>query len=520
MSEDRPQTIASGLATVTAGTLFLTVATLVLVVFNFLARVLIVRSISPASWDAFSLGFTLTQVVLSVGTLGIPVAVARSLPAASSDAERRTIVRTALGVGLAAAAVSGGALALAGPRLGQSLGSPSLGSGLDLFAVALASLILATILAAVFQGFANVTPNALFLQVVSPGLFLAFLAVALVVPPGHVSYLDALVAYAASCAATLGTLVLYTAWRLPRDVPLRGAGEPSARPNLLRLALPLLVFSAMASVVGSGDTLVLGAVHYAQVGAYSASLTLARLLQVGVASASYIFLPVASVFVARGDRRAVGLTYVTVTKWLAVLSLPLFVVFVFLPSASLYFVYGPSYASVVRPLQIVVAGAFVGALLGPGAMAQVAVGQARLLAVNATVAAVVDVGLAVALVPPYGQVGSAVAWASANVLYCSLCLVELALAEGYHPFRRHVLVPVAVTCVPVSGLLFLWHPHVPILVLPAIAVGLAVLFALSIVATGSVDEGDRLLLGALERMLGRPLPFVRRWAALLRPARP
>ncbi len=519
MSEDRPQSITSGLATVTAGTLFLTVATLVLVAFNFLARVLIVRSVSPASWDAFSLGLTLTQVLLSVGTLGIPVAVARSLANATGDAERRTFVRTSLGVGATAGVTSAVALALAAPALGRSLGSPSLGSGLELFALALGSMILATVLASIFQGFSNVTPNALFVQVVAPGLFLAFLGVALLVPPGHVSYLDALIAYAAACAATLGTLLLYTAWKLPRLLTLRGPGEPTARPKLLLLAVPLFVFGAMASVVGSGDTLVLGAVHYAQVGAYTASLTLARLVQVGVAAASYIFLPVASGFVARGDRRAVGLTYVTVTKWLAVLSLPLFVVFVFLPSASLDFVYGPSYDTVVLPLQIVVAGAFFGALLGPGAMAQVAVGQARLLAVNATVAAAADVGLALALVPSYGQVGAAIAWASANVLYASLCLAELAIAEGYHPFRRHVLVPVAVTCVPVSVLLFLWHPQVSILLLPPLAIGLAALFAVSIVATGSVDEGDRLLLGAIERMLGRPLPFVRRWAALLGPAR-
>jgi O-antigen/teichoic acid export membrane protein len=519
VSEERPQSVAAGLATVTAGTLFLTIATLVLVVFNFLARVLIVRSVSPASWDAFSLGFTLTQVLLAVGTLGIPVAVARSLPIAASEVERRTIVRTALGVGAAAATGSAAALALAAPALGRSLGSPPLGTGLELFALALGSLILATVLAAIFQGFSNVTPNALFVQIVVPGLFLAFLGAALVVPPGRVSYMDALVAYAAACVATLVTMLLYTVWRLPRDVPLRGPGLPSARSKLLLLAVPLFVFGAMASVVGSGDTLVLGAVHYAQVGAYSASLTLARLVQVGVSAASYVFLPVASGFIARGDRRAVGLTYVTVTKWLLVLSVPLFVVFVFLPSASLDFVYGPSYATVVRPLQIVVAGAFVGALLGPGAMAQVAVGQARLLAVNATVAGVADVALALALVPAYGEVGAAVAWASANVLYASLCLAELALAEGYHPFRRHVLVPLGVTCGPVSVLLFLWHPRVPILLLPPLALGLAALFAVSIVATGSVDDGDRLLLGAVERMLGRPLPFVRRWAARLRPAR-
>ncbi|HYA10236.1 MAG TPA: polysaccharide biosynthesis C-terminal domain-containing protein [Thermoplasmata archaeon] len=515
MDSDQAGNLKSGFTTVTVGTLFLLVSTLVLVGFISLARVLIVRTVSTSAWDAFSLGFTLTQVLLSIGSLGIPVAVARLLPSAARDAERRTVVRTALAVGSGAAVVGGVSLLLAGPALGRLLGSPLLGSGLGYFALVLSSLIVATLLASIFQGFANVTPNAVFLQIVNPGLFLGFLTVALVIPPHRVTYTDALVAYATAAATTLAALVVYATRRLPRTL-VRGPGETGARGRLLRLAAPLCVYGAMVSVAGSGDTLILGVFHFVEVGTYSASLTLARLVQVGISAASYIFLPVASGFLARGNRRAVSLTYVTVTKWLTVLSLPLFLVFVFLPSASLDFVYGARYSGVVLPLQLVVASAFVGTLLGPAAMAQVVAGQARLLALNAIVAATADVGVALLLVPRYGEDGAAAAWAAANVLYGALCLGELAAAEGYHPFRRDFVVPLVVTAVPLGLVLFVVHPAVPLLALPVIAVAIAVAFAFIVVATGSVDEGDRLLLGAVEHLLGRPVPFVRRWAAVLR----
>ncbi len=507
--------LSSGFATVTAGTLFLLVATVLLVVFNSLARVLIVRTVPASGWDAFSLGLTLTQVILAIGTLGVPTAVARNLPHAAGEAERRTVVRTAVVFGAGAAVIGGVGLYLAGPALGRALGSPDLGSGLGYFAVALAGLLFATLLVSVFQGFANVAPNALFLQIVNPGLFLGFLAVSYLWPPYRVTYGSALLAYAGAAAVALAALGVYAARRLPRGL-LRGPGERETRRRLVALAIPLSVYGAMVSLAGSGDTLVLGAIHFVEVGAYSASLTLARLVQVGISAASYIFLPVASGFLARGNKRAVRLTYVTVTKWLTALSLPLFLVFVFLPSASLDFVYGPSYATVVLPLQIVVAGAFLGTLLGPAAMAQVVAGQARLLAVNATVAAVVDVGLALLLVPTYGEVGSAVAWSAANVLYASLCLAELAAAEGYHPFRRDFVVPLGVVGGPAAAVLLLLHPHVPLWALPPLVLGLAVAFVLAIGVTGSVDEGDRLLLGAVEHLLGRPLPLVRRWATVLR----
>ena len=518
MAQADSRALRSGFSTVTTGTIFLLVATILLVGFNFAARVLIVRSVSPSEWNAFSLGFTLTQVLLALGGLGLPLAVARSLPYSDRSEERREIVRTALALGTAAAVVSGLVLVLSSSSIGRSLGSAAVGSGLLYFSVAAACLIVATLIAAIFQGFSNVTPNALFLQIANPALFLGFLAAAFVLPPGHVTYTEALVAYAASAAATLVALVAYALRRLPREL-VRGPGDRPARRRLLLLAVPLFVTGAMGSVAGYGDTLVLGVFHYAQVGTYTASLTFARLVQVGVSAAAYIFLPVASGFLARGDRRAVRLTYVTVTKWLTAFSLPLFVVFAFLPASSLGLVYGAHYAEVVAPLQIVVLGAFIGTLLGPAATAQVAAGQARLVAINSVVAGVTDVGVSFALVPAYGAAGAAAAWSAANVLYASLCLAQLARAEGYHPFRRDFVVPLAATCLPTAGVLLLLHPRLPLLSLPILVVGLALLFALIVTATGSVDEGDRLLLEAVERLLGRPLPFVRRWAALARRSR-
>jgi O-antigen/teichoic acid export membrane protein len=517
VAENEPTDLRAGLTTVTVGTLFLLVATLVLVGFTFLSRVLIIRSVSSSSWTAFSLGYTVTGVLLAVGTSAFATAAARSLPYASSSLERRTIVRTTLALGGAAAAACGVGLFLAAPVLSRSLASPELGSGLGFFAIAAASLIGSTVIASIFQGFSNVTPNALIVQIISPGLFVGFLAGSYALPGHQLTYTDALVAYATACAGTLLAAVVYASLRLPAGLA-RGPGDRPARSRLVSLYAPLFVYGTMVSVAGSGDTLVLSAFHYAEVGTYTASLTLARLVQVGIGAASYIFLPVASGFLARGNRRAVGLTYATVTKWLALFSLPLFVVFVFLPSSSLRFVYGPSYANVVLPLQIVVTGAFLGTLLGPAAMAQVASGQTRSLAANATIAGATDVGLSLALSPHFGQVGAAVAWSVANVVYGALCLAQLAAAEHYHPFGRDFLVPLLLTSLPLALVLLLWHPVLPLLLLPVLAVAVAGLYVVVVLLTRSVDEGDRLLLGAIERLMGRQLPFVRRLARLV--ARP
>lgn len=496
----------------TRGTLFVIVSTLCLVLFNFLSRVLLVRSISTADWSTFSLGLALAGLLSSFGSLGLPNAVARSLPYASSDAERRTIVRAGLWVAGGSAVVLAAALWGLAPELARLLNDPQIGLGLEFFSVAVASSIVSTLLAAIFQGYADVTPNALFVQIANPALFVVFLGAAFVLPPGHLTYPAALAAYALANVATLAAVTGYALRRLPRRLP-PGPLAPETRERLFRFAAPLFVAGAMSSLAGFGDTIVLGVFHHAEVGVYTASLTLARLLQIGINAASYIFLPVATRFLRRENPRAVGLTYVTVTKWMVLLSMPLFLLFVLLPQRSLDFVYGPNYSAIVLPLQLAVAGAFAATLLGPGAPVQIAYGRVRLLAYNSIAAGLADVGIAVLLVPKYGYVGAATAWGLSNVLYAGLCLAEIALLERIHPFRRHFLVPLALTLVPISLLLLPLRGDLPPHWYWLIVLGLAFagVFVLAVVLTGSVDEGDELLLGAVERILGRPMPGLRRF---------
>jgi O-antigen/teichoic acid export membrane protein len=200
---------------------------------------------------------------------------------------------------------------------------------------------------------------------------------------------------------------------------------------------------------------------------------------------------------------------------MSLVSVPLFLLFFLLPSRSLEFVYGPGYAGQVVPLQVTVIGAFATTIFGPAASAQVAFGQTRLLAMNAVVAGIVDIGVALALVPAYGFVGAAIAWTSANAAYSLMCLVELGLLTRVHPFHRHFITPFLATTIPVGLVLGFWHPHVPLWGLPPLAIGIALLFVVAVLATRSIDEGDRLLLEAVERLFGRPLPFLRRlgrWA--------
>ncbi len=502
--------LREGLTTVTHGTLLVLVSTICLVFLSFVSRVILVRNPS-ADWNSFSLELTLAGILSSVGTLGLPNAVARSLPHVRTDAERRTIVRTSIVATLASATVLGVALWLAAPWLALALGIPDLLVGLEFFSVAIATSLVASIITAIFRGYSDVIPNALFVQILTPGLFVAFLLVALRLPPPGLSYTATLAAYTLANALTLVALVIYALRHLPGHLP-RGPRAPESLGPLFRFTAPLFVVGVMFNLSGSGDTVVLSAFHPSEVGAYTATLTLARLMAVGIGSASFIFLPVATRFLRKGNPRAVQVTYATVTKWMLVFSLPLFLLFIFLPQRSLGLVFGPPNSLVVEPLQLTAAGAFLATVLGPGSTAQLAYGRVRMLAINAVVAGIADVGLALALVPAYGYNGSALAWGLSVLLFAALCLGELAAFDSVHLFGRHFVFPLLVTSLPTAVLLFTLQTWIPEWALPPLGLAIAGAFILAVILTRSVNEGDRLLLESVEILIGRRVPFVRRLA--------
>jgi O-antigen/teichoic acid export membrane protein len=498
------------MATVTSGTLLVVLGSACLVVFTFFSRVLLVRTPS-ADWNSFSIELTFATVLAAIGALGLPDAVARSLSHAASPDEQRAIVRTALLVTVSVATALAAGLWLAAPSLADVLGIANLQIGFQFFAVAVFVSLLSGVIAGILRGFADVIPNAIFVQILAPGLFLGFVFAAWRLPSVGLTYRATLTAYIGASAVTLAGLALYSARRLPRLLP-PGPSAPGASGRLLRFAAPLFVAAVMLNISGLGDTLVLSVYDSSQVGLYTATLTLARLLPIGITSAAYIFMPVATRFLRRENPRAVQLIYVTLTKWLFVFSIPLGLLFLVLPGRSLAFVYGPSYARIIGPLQLAVGGAFLATVLGPAYAALIAYGRVGFLAVNASVATGSDVLLALALVPRYGYVGAAFAWGFSTFLLAGLCLLELARLHGVHPFRRQVAVPLLSTLIPMGLVLLLVRGHLSEWELPLAGIAIAGVFVLAVLLTKSLDEGDRLLLGAVEKLLGREVPLARRLA--------
>ena len=533
------------------GSLVTLIGQVVLVGATFGVRVLLVPSLGSTLYGDLSVGLAVGGLIANLGTLGIPNAVARQLAHTTNLRERWKLVLHSVGVAVPGAILTGALIYFASPVLAHWFKDSAGPVVYQFLSIYMAFVILTGVLTAFFQGNEDALPYALFNQVLTPCLTLLFLALFFVRPAGpgnallalfsipKASLNAALLAYILATGISLAAAGIYTI--SPRGLPWRQGERATLTPTtdrktstvvaLLAFALPLALVGVATSAVGTVDTIVLGAIAGdAPAGAYSSVLPLARLGSLAVAALAFIMLPVAARLHREGDMAELARSYATITKWILLVSLPFFLTFFLFPAQSLTFVYrqgflsAPGYGSAPVLLQITCLGGFASSLLGPGASVLVGLGKLRLLVIDTFVSAGVDLGVSAALVPIWGSLGAAVAFAAATALLPALCVAQTYLLARVHPFTRAVMRPLLAVLVPTVALWVVltgplqWRPT-PI---DLIGVFFVIFFGylLAIPLTRSIEAGDHHLLGVVEGYLGRRLGIVRRVGRRFGPREP
>jgi len=493
------------------GTIVMTFGTMALLLLNFIGRVYTARNLSVAEFGDFNLGLAFAGLLALVALVGLHQAMARTIAETRDATVRRKVIRWAAVVTGISATFTSVLVYVFAPQIaslfGGGTGSP-LTMVFQLFSVTIGLTLLCTFLASIFQGFEDTVPNAWLNQAVQPAAFVVFVVIFLVL---HLALKGALIAWVLSNVVTFVGLVLYSVRRLPRHL----APGPSARElptGLLSLSFAIWGVTTLTFVTAYVDTLILGAFRpETQVGIYSAVMTLARLILVVSAAVTYIFLPVAARLKGLGDMRTLNEMFVTTTRWIMIFTVPIFLVCALLPSNSITTVFGPAYAPGAAALVLITGGALISMVFGPVNAALAGMGATRPLLLSTGISAGANIALSFGLIPTYGLMGAAVAWTVARILYPATAAFAMYADHGIHPFHRSLLRPLAVS-LAVGIPLFvavIFVPHPAWVVFPLYFVGLAVCIG-AVLVTRSVMAGDFVACRIAERVLGRPLPRLRR----------
>ncbi|WP_049923567.1 flippase [Halopiger djelfimassiliensis] len=470
-------------------------------------RIVIGRLLSPDAYGEVSVGLALLMFTLTVALAGCPQGVSRYIPRYETVADRRGVWVSGLLVAVVLAVGLGGVLFVCAEPIATHLFETEAAIPfLRLLAAALPFTAGFRIAIAAVRGYENTVYRTVIQNFLDP--FLRIVLIALLLLAG----MDIVAAGAAYLLAAALSFVVSLVL-LGRLMPLRGRYTTHVR-ELLSFSLPLVVSTVIGVLLIQTDTLMLGYFRSSyEVGLYNAAYPLATGLTVVLSAFGFLYLPIASRLDAAGERDAIDDIYATSTKWVYIVTFPLFLLLVVFPADMVSLFFGSSYADAASVLPILAAGFFLSVVAGRDRETLSAVGATTWIAVGNVAGLLANVGINLALIPRYGFLGAGIASVSSMVIVHTIICGVLALEYDITPVSGAalrcyvslpaVLLPLAVGCSS-------WVSITAVTLVPLLlAVGVISLVVVAL--TGGLEPDDAVVVDLVEEKLGVSIPFVRRW---------
>ena len=455
---------------------------------SFLGLTVIARLIGPTDFGAVSIGSTMLSMLSTLSILGLDTGIGRFLPRYDSAEDRRGVLVSGFRIGVPLAVVVGlTVVATADVVATRVFGDPALTLVLVIFGAALPFAAFVELCVGAIQGSKLVAPKVIVEQLTIPFVRVSIAFVVLYLGFGVIG-----ISIAYGCgyvvAAAIGLCYL---WR-KTDLFGGDAYTPIYR-DLLTFSMPLVVTIAMSKILGYLDTFLLaGYLPTREVGIYKVAYPVAMLLLIGLESINFLFMPMLSGLESKDRYQELQRVFQVVTKWAFMGTLPIFLVIALFPEMTLRVTFGDQYIGGAQALSILAVGFFVKVVAGPNSQLLTSTGETRVIMVSNSIAAVVNVGLNLGLIPRYGIVGAAFATAVSATLMNVLYTAELYRRIGVHPFTVALLKPGAVSLALV--VLLQWVTRTYLSVTVPTVVGMFVVFlamyAVTILRFGGIQKEE------------------------------
>lgn len=464
-------------------------------------EVLIVRSLSPATFGAVALAYTVVLALSRIGQLGIPGAIPRLLSDETLDVTDDDLIRTGIGIALGSGVFLAVLVFLFSEQLASVMGTSRLVTLLVGFVPFLLVLPLSQVLVAVLRAkeypLGAVLSRNVGARIGGLGLF------------GTFSYfgrpVEGAIAY---WAATPLLTTLIAGPIVSRVASLRSLvpGLPSARTvrTVWSFSWPLAMSTGLVTLMSSVDVMMVGFFLGAErTGFYRSVHPLRLVTQFVLRSFGFLFLPLATQHYSRGNLLDLRSFYRIASKWVAMGTLPLVLVFALFPETVVRVVFGPEYLPAATVLSILTAGFFFTALAGPSGEMIKAVDRPRVEMYASGVGLTLNVVLNWVLIPEIGISGAAVATVVGYLATNAVVVVAVYRTVGTHPFTVNSLLPLSITAVVAVGIATVVRgPDLGLFSLVVIGGAIVLIEAIALVVTGSVDESDLQLIRRLRRNRG------------------
>lgn len=395
------------------GTLGLNITAVAL---NAVVFALLTHRLGANAYGDFASAIAWAAIFSIVAVLGLTPLVIREVAAHSSSASwalLRGLLRRANQAVALASTLTIGAAALVGWAIYRDrtqLLHPYLVALLLVPVIALTSLRQAAI-----QGLGRVVVGRLPEAILVPVLFIALL---IPIPRAIGHHFTPAVAVALQVGVTFVGFVVGT-WLLRRVLPteVRASAAEYRTASWRRSTAPLLLLNVVMAANAQVGTIMLGALrHASDAGVFNAAFRVTTFISFIMLAASYPLSPLVARLHAEGARRKIEETAVHTARIVLVATAPLAIVLVAFAGPVLAHLAGHDFGAGSTAVRIMAVGDVVNVLTGFGGLVLVMCGRESDLARSVALGAVVNIGLAAALIPPFGVNGAAIATASSLAL--------------------------------------------------------------------------------------------------------
>lgn len=479
---------------------------------SFLSKLIIARELSVVDFGAIGLGTTVAALTSTLVLLGMQEGIGRFLPRFDDPADRRGVLLSGFTMTVPLGLLAGAAIFLTAPFLASVLfNSPEIAPVLRVFGLIVPLMVVFHMVISTVQGKQESGPKVVLENIAKP--VSRFLMVLAVIAIGISSVRIAWAYFIAwAVPVVLGVGYLYYKTNLfERSTP-----AVLRRREMLQFSLPLLISAGFGFILSDLDTLLLGYFSStpAPVGVYSVIYPLATLLNTAMVAFNFVFMPVISELHAEGQWAEIRRIYVTVTKWIFMVTFPVFLVLFLFPKRVISLTFGAKYVGGSLALSVLALGLFVSAVLGVNRQALISFGDTRVKMYLDGGAAGFNALLNILLIPPYGVLGAAVATAGTFILLNIVASVHLYRTEGIFPVSTSFFRPGVVGGVS-FGLVYVvireYFSTRPVVLVIGFGMFLVV-YVLAILRFGGIEEEEVMLVQSFEEKFGIDLEPIKRLA--------
>jgi O-antigen/teichoic acid export membrane protein len=413
--------------------------------------------VGPAGYGLFELGLRVQRLLLGVPR-GFVRAVSRFAPDVDRPADRGVVVAVAAAGALLAAAALGGALAVRAPALAARTSQPAaFGPVLRAFGLALPAAVLVSLAGAVLRAHHRVRAFALLRFVAKPGSRLVAAVAVVAVAGGAVAVAwGAAVALVGVAGLGVAAVAVDRAWL--GVGPSADADDGRARDSRA-LGRRVAGFGSRMSLSGVGNSfqfvgffpVMAYFLSPAAAGFFGAAFVLSSLVRWPLVGINQLVPPVAADLYAVGDDRDLRRLHAVSSRLVLAVAAPVAVAVVVHRGAILGAL-DPSYRAFAALLPLFVLARLAEAGVGSvGILLATTDNDDVHLRLNAVLTVLTLVAV-VGLTARHGLAGTAVAFLLVRAGNNLAQLAALARLEGFQPFGRAHLRPVAAACLAVPAL--------------------------------------------------------------------